>query len=544
MDPSTLKTITGTLIAGKYRVERTLGTGGFGVVYQAVHVEIGRRVAIKVMNLGLAQNEEYVARFKFEAKAAAMIAHPSIVDVIDVGTTQEGAPFIVMEYLEGETLSEKIRRERKLPPAVAVTILIEVLDALAAAHNAGIVHRDLKPANIFLCIRPKVATKLLDFGISKFQGLQESELTRAGVAMGTPTYMSPEQMRGAREVGPSTDLYAVGAILYKALSGKPPFHAASEVELTAKVLTEPHRPLIEVRPDLPHALSVVIDALLAKSPSDRPHTATETRNLLEASMGGDEDFTSILQASQSREDSQPRGSREWPAKNFTPVTPGKPPVPRDEGTEVYQPITLAAPSRKPSFTELKSIAVDLTASVPTPVISDSTDKPRKSKITSVALGGLMLLAISGGTAYWFSQRMALTSAPSTSTSAIVVTRPSDVSPPEKLVDPAPSPIEIKLLALPRQAQWTLDGEPLKGNPSQVSRPSGSTHLATVSAPGFQTHRFELTFDIPRTEQLSLNKERVGRPTSKLISPNPRTRKSKSKSNAGINDIDHRNPFNE
>jgi serine/threonine-protein kinase len=158
-------------------------------------------------------------------------------------------------------------------PDEVIPIVAEVLDALAAAHDKGIVHRDLKPENVFLCERPLKRAKILDFGISKFAGSEDVSLTRTGTVMGSPLYMSPAQARGAREVGPPADLYAVGAILYEALGGTPPFVGTTYNEVIANVLMEPHRPLIELRPELAPELSRVIDSLLSKDPSQRPPNA-------------------------------------------------------------------------------------------------------------------------------------------------------------------------------------------------------------------------------------------------------------------------------
>ena len=208
----------GDLLAGKYRIERLLGRGGMGAVYLAENTALGRRVAIKVVRTDKGEDgpdPELLARFRGEARAAAAIGHPGIIDVLDLGTTEDGTDFIVMEHLEGESLRDRLDRNIRLGLADVTQIGGELLDALAAAHDAGVVHRDLKPDNIFLVARPVPVTKILDFGISKLSRAEDASLTTTGRIMGTPHYMSPEQGRGAR-VGPPSDVYAAGAVLYRA----------------------------------------------------------------------------------------------------------------------------------------------------------------------------------------------------------------------------------------------------------------------------------------------------------------------------------------
>ncbi len=259
------------LLAGKYRIEGLLGQGGMGTVFQAVNTAIGRRVAIKTLDARLATDQQFMRRFELEARAAAMINHPGVVDVLDRGTSEKGEPFIVMEYLEGATLRSVVKQLGRLAPGEAVYVACCILDALAAAHQAGVIHRDLKPANIFICTAPTEQVKILDFGISRFGS--GSGLTQTGTTMGTPAYMSPEQVRGEKSVGPQSDLYSVGAMLYNMVTGVPPHEADSDIAVVAKVLTEPVQPLLSRRDDVGPGLSAVVDRLLAKAPAERPADA-------------------------------------------------------------------------------------------------------------------------------------------------------------------------------------------------------------------------------------------------------------------------------
>ena len=276
----------GDVIAGKYRIESVLGRGGMGAVYLAVNEDLGRRVAIKVLLAQLADDEQLLKRFRQEARTAAAIGHPGIVDVLDLGTTADGSPFIVMEALEGETLGARMTRERRMDIADAVAIIAQALDALAAAHEKDILHRDLKPENLFLVARPVAGVKILDFGISKLGGAdgEDVSLTRTGAVFGTPLYMSPEQARSVKHVTAASDLYSVGAILYQMLAGRTPFVGASYNELIANVLNGPTTPLVQLRKDVPAELAALIDRMLAREPAERPQTARQARaELLAAS---------------------------------------------------------------------------------------------------------------------------------------------------------------------------------------------------------------------------------------------------------------------
>ena len=271
----------GSVLAGKYRVDKILGQGGMGTVFLAENLDIGRKVALKMLHPRLASDEGLVARFRQEARAAAAIGHPGIVDVLDLGSAADGGLFIVMEWLDGESAGERLERLGRLPVRQAVDTCAAALDALAAAHARGVVHRDLKPDNVFLVERPVPEVKLLDFGISKLNGTGDVSLTRTGEVMGTPLYMSPEQARGVRDVGAATDLWSMGGILFDMLTGRPPFVGTSYNEVIAKVITEDVPALAPLRPGLPSSLVALVNQLLRKDPSQRPN-AEAARDALRA----------------------------------------------------------------------------------------------------------------------------------------------------------------------------------------------------------------------------------------------------------------------
>jgi serine/threonine-protein kinase len=275
--------LVGRTICEKYIVRAQIGEGATGSVLLAENLDIRRRVAIKVLAPAFAADQEAVLRFQREAQATAIIGHDNIVDVLDMGRTEEGAPYIVMEHLEGETLARLLDRSGRLDPGPAIEIVLQVLAALSAAHAVGIVHRDLKPSNLFLTARGAGATcvKVLDFGVAKFADAIDGSLglTEQGFTLGTPNYMSPEQARG-RALDGRSDLYAVGVILYEMLSGCLPHDGATRNEVIASLLTRSPRGLREVAPDVPEGLAAVIERAMDPDPERRFSSAKELRSAL------------------------------------------------------------------------------------------------------------------------------------------------------------------------------------------------------------------------------------------------------------------------
>lgn len=270
---------SGQVLAGKYRVDRVLGEGGMGVVVAATDEALERRVAIKFLLPQYAEHSEAATRFMREARAAVRIQSEHIARVIDVSTMEDGSPYMVMEYLEGSDLAGVIDKQGPLPVELAVSYVLQAADAIAEAHSYGIVHRDLKPANLFLAKQSDGSSKVkvLDFGISKntiaaADGTDPS-LTRTSSMMGSPLYMSPEQMRSSKDVDARTDIWALGVILYELLTARIPFDASSIPELSAKILLDEPDPLD--RSDVDPELELTLMRSLAKDPNRRFPTIAE-----------------------------------------------------------------------------------------------------------------------------------------------------------------------------------------------------------------------------------------------------------------------------
>jgi serine/threonine-protein kinase len=265
----------GDVLAGKYRVERELGVGGMGIVVAARHLDLDQLVAVKLMLQNKGGNVEGQKRFVREARAAARLRSQHVGRVLDVGTLENGTPYMVMEYLEGRDLASLLESRGTLEVGEAVEYVLQVCEAVAEAHTAGIVHRDLKPANLFLTERPdgSPCVKVLDFGVSKVLG-DEGKLTTDRQALGSPLYMSPEQMNSSAQVDARSDIWAMGIILYELLAGKTPFHAEGIQQLCMRVMFGPPIPLGDYRPGIPPSLEAVILQCLEKERDRRwPHIA-------------------------------------------------------------------------------------------------------------------------------------------------------------------------------------------------------------------------------------------------------------------------------
>ncbi len=275
--PSVSGARVGTVLEGKYELVRLLGQGGMGEVYEGRHRVIGRRVAVKFLLAEYAKHPEVAVRFENEARAAGGTEHENIGGVYDVGALPDRTKYLVMEFLDGEDVDKLVQREAPLPVARAAFIVIQACRGLDVVHQRGIVHRDLKPANLFLARRGDKTdlVKVLDFGIAKLREADALGGTKTGAAIGTASYMSPEQARGQRDVDSRSDVYSLGVILYELLSGKKPHAGDSLLQILHKVMTQPPIALERVRAGLPVEMYGVVRRAMASNPADRYQTVAE-----------------------------------------------------------------------------------------------------------------------------------------------------------------------------------------------------------------------------------------------------------------------------
>jgi serine/threonine-protein kinase len=278
----------GQIIDDKYRIVKLIGEGGMGAVFAGENLRIKRRVAIKVLHAATAADAESVARFEREAQAAGCIGNDHILEVLDLGSLPDGSRYMVMEFLDGQPLSDRIEQQGRLTPAQIYPLAKQTLEALRAAHGAGIIHRDLKPENIFI-LNEKAGqadyVKLIDFGISKFSpmgGDSAMRMTRTGAIMGTPYYMAPEQANGSRPVDARSDLYAIGVILYEAMTSRLPFEAETVNELLFKIVLSSPTPPLSWVPTLDPAFESIVLKGMAREAEDRFQTADEFLAALDA----------------------------------------------------------------------------------------------------------------------------------------------------------------------------------------------------------------------------------------------------------------------
>ena len=279
--------LIGTVLGEAYRLTRLIGRGGMGAVYEGQHLRLSKRVAVKLMAPELAAHGEAMARFRREAEVTSQLGHPHIVQVFDFGVSKAGAPYLVMEYLEGEDLDQRLRRVGRFTLPAAAAIIKQVASALAATHGKGIVHRDLKPANIFLVtVDDADFVKVVDFGISKVR-TATTKLTAAAVVMGTPNYMAPEQATGrVDEIDHRTDQWALGCIAYELLAGRPPFVGENVASLLYQVVHQAPSPLAANAPEVTPAVEAVLASALAKRMDDRFPSMTAFARAFEGAAAG------------------------------------------------------------------------------------------------------------------------------------------------------------------------------------------------------------------------------------------------------------------
>jgi serine/threonine protein kinase len=470
----------GRVVAEKYTITRCLGVGGHGAVFEAENTWTGRRVALKVLLGAAALNPEMSERFLREARATTRVAHPHIVEVLDMGRDpHDGSLFIVQELLQGEDLREVLRRERTVDPHWLVETLAPVLEALAVAHAQGIVHRDLKPANLYLARQHdgRVVPKLIDFGVSRMEdepGL--NEITHAGALLGTPDYMAPEQARGER-AGPQADVWAIGVILYESLAGQRPFRGANYNALLLRVMADDAPPLRGLVPGVPESLAAIVHGALARDPAARFPSAASLRDALlrwaaaSPRLATAQDATPSAQlfpdfvASAAAEDATPV-SVEPPGMAHESIA--APPDVTEESPAAVRPETLPAPERARAEAPLEAApAAPLPAATPATWERRSAP-PRPRSLLPWVFGGTLTVAVAVVAAVWIATRPP--PAPRV-VARLASTPPADAAPAREDATPAAAaPESTTAPAALDAAVAVAEDVPVDARPRWVARP--------------------------------------------------------------------------
>ncbi len=481
----------GTVLDGKYELTSLLGEGGMGAVFEATHTLIGRQLAVKFLHPQFATSDEVIERFHREAQAAARIGHENIIDVTDMGMAEDGAPYIVMEFLEGTDVRGLIEESGALPVKRAAHIMVQALSALQAAHEAGIIHRDLKPDNIFLTQKRTNPdyVKLLDFGISKFRALETDEvkgLTQTGTVLGTPHYMSPEQARGDQDISARSDIYAMGVILYQMLTGQLPFDAANYNALLIKILTEDPPPPEDLAPELPEDVVAVVKRAMARDPAERFEDAAEFRRHLLPFAPGMSDLGTELSAASRTE------IRKALYSTATPF-------------EMSQSGIGRSRSKLPWV--LGGAAAAVIGAVVAVVLAvgggeDASDEPGGSSENLAAAGGAVAAAADAGA----------------SGEEEAAGEEDDAEPPaesEGAEEVGAETVTVAIRAEPEEAVVKVDGVDVGSNPFEGPFVSGGElRTVEVSASGYRTHKELVKFDEDKDLSFSLEKRAAARQPKK------------------------------
>jgi serine/threonine-protein kinase len=457
----------GDVVAGKYRIERVLATGGMGVIVEATHLHLDERVAMKFLLPALAQNEEARARFLREARAAAKMRNEHVVRVADAGVAEGGQTFMVMELLDGKDLDCTIQERGKLPVEEAVDVVLQACEGLADAHRLGIVHRDLKPANLFLVRRANdtPVVKLLDFGISKQNNHTDVSMTRTAAVVGSPLYMSPEQLRSSRSVDARSDIWSLGVILYESLTGTSPFTAEAIAVVHSKILNEAPPPLVAV----PGELAAIVVRCLAKEVEGRFASVADLAKALrpfagtDGKLAADRIFRTLRGA---LADSSPDG-----------------PAPADPLTVAQPPVEAA------SSLEAKGAVGRKTVGDFSSTASSNRGQSQQRLIVGATLGtlalvGVLALALRGG-----SRDATPAAAPAAGAPVSAVTAPAALKP-EQSPPPSPSPAEAAPVVptpVPVPTPVTAAAG-TSGSAKATVAPSTPIPAATVSTPAIAPKR--------------------------------------------------------
>ncbi|MGZ3452043.1 MAG: serine/threonine protein kinase [Polyangiales bacterium] len=488
----------GDVVGGKYRVERVLGAGGMGCVVVARHVRFDDRVALKVLHEEIAERPDVVERFLREGRAARQIRSEHVVQVTDVDLLDNGAPYLVMEYLDGSDLAAILHKRGQLPVETVLEWVLQACEALAEAHTRGIVHRDLKPANLFLTKRSdgSACVKVLDFGISKIADPynEAPNLTQTANMVGTPIYMSPEQLRVAKDVDARADIWSLGVILFELLAGKPPFKADTLASLALMIALDEPASLREVRPDVPEELALVIGKCLAKERDQRYSNVGELAMAL-----------APFAPARARISIERIGRVTGLVSRSTMPPPSEQanlPVPSIELSPLSNQPTVASPSQenqKPISLDLESVpprspssGKELPKVVPTdasPAVSTiggttlgATESSARARLVPWIAGGALIALSGAALLIFFGGGSAPTKAPASSPSPVPTVTATEEPPPA----PPPASTSAESAPLPKpSAQPSASPSSMAAKPQpkiKQPEPVGPKSTATAKPP--------------------------------------------------------------
>ncbi|WP_437980691.1 protein kinase domain-containing protein [Sorangium sp. So ce117] len=470
----------GRTLDDRYTMLRLLGQGGMGAVYEARHAGTGRRVAVKVI-LGQAADDELVRRFQREARAVGAVESEHIAQVFDTGRDREtGAPYIAMEFLEGEDVQALIERLGPLPVDLALRIGLQACLGLERAHEAGIVHRDIKPANLFLAKKQggQRVIKVLDFGVAKVtdNSLGNGGMTKSGALLGSPLYMSPEQARGNGAIDARSDVWSLGVSLYHALSGhRPNEHLTGLGELVLAICTTPVRWLQEIAPWVPPEVARVVHRALVIDPSGRTASAGELAAALRAFLPGGE---AIVEAMLVPLDAATRASRASFGAISAPLHASSAPF----GAALTPPRGSAAPfeaAGRPSGGQSGPYALSATAPATSVRLSNRPERPASRPPVALIAGGVLAAALAGGAGVYLAVRSAPPAAPAPSAEPAPPARAEAEPPPSAGAEARPTP---SASAEPPRADTPAD-PPAAASSMPAALPSAATTArAAASAP--------------------------------------------------------------
>lgn len=446
MSSAAREIVPGSLFQGKYRVEHVLGEGGMGVVVAATHVTLGQKVAIKFLRGAGAMKSEVIERFVREARAAARIQGRHVAKVIDVGADDRGLPYMVMEYLDGEDLAQRLQSVGILSIPEACRWVIQACEAIAEAHAAGIVHRDLKPSNLFLARQPsgEHIVKVLDFGISKDLTAAPAEsLTRTTAVMGTAFYMSPEQLQSAKHVDRRTDIWCLGVILYELLAGRVPFDAETLPEVIGLILTNRPPPIEQLRPEVPPALAAAVRRAMTSNLTQRYRTVAELAADLAPFVGTPDAFQAVARARAILGDAPPAD-----------------PVTGEFNTNTGDFYQTSPPA---SFARTSPVA---------PVAPSTAGASARTLLLGAA-GALVVVGLVGGAAFAFRSRISATGdLPPVSSPAAASVAPVPSASAGGVAATASAELRIPSASAPASASAAPSSAPVR--PPPVKRPGGSS----------------------------------------------------------------------